>query len=565
MSTIGFFGIDNPAPHAQKDRSYLKVLQELVGPGHSIKLAISMDGVDFFGAFAAKCKAADLDSVICTDGDLLNLVMRALPDFKPSFNKNGAERKLTLDDYNGSLITLPGAKIGRERDLDILFLNPLEHTRTVSYGKFIAKRFISKLTKPESWFPQTDFTWELATPETVESLYAAFTSARLIACDIETDEGSPHRTINCSGYCALFPDGATHAVVIPTIDWWGVSWMRKFNELPAAKIFQNGLYDNLYYLRYNSPCTNWLWDTQHLFHSWYSELPKRLDFITAFSLRKVRFWKDDGKSGGLHAHYEYNARDVWATLNSCLALVDEMPDWARKNYLQEFPMVFPCLHCEADGLRIDKDAFTASKMKVEETLAPLEKQLQVWIPGYNPGSSDQTKRLLKVLGCADKDGNVKSSDEAALKAAASLHPLNERIISHILDIRGYRKLLSTYFVYDKFWNDRLYYKLNPAGTDTGRLASSESSFWCGLQIQNIPARDGPVIKCFITADDGWEIGEGDYAQSEARCVGYLSGCTSLIDLVEGPHDYHAWNASAFFGVSYESIYDESKKKTLNKA
>jgi hypothetical protein len=35
-------------------------------------------------------------------------------------------------------------------------------------------------------------------------------------------------------------------------------------------------------------------------------------------------------------------------------------------------------------------------------------------------------------------------------------------------------------------------------------------------------------------------------------------------LVEGPHDYHAWNAQAFFGVPYETIYDEVTKKTLNK-
>lgn len=563
---IGIFGIQSKFQGGQKDEPYLRRLGELIGPGHQVKVSLSEDGVEYFTAFAAKVKAVDLDAVICTDQKLLTHCLKALPDFKQGYNKNGSEKKLSLDDYHGSFFSIDGFRLGRDKPLDVLVLNPLEHLRTVPEAPFIFKRFISKLTHPEKWFPQTPFTWEVATPETIIGLYEKFKTALIISADIETDEGNPHRTINCSGYCALFPDGTTHSVVIPVTDMWGVQWMRTFNSLPAPKVFQNGLYDNLYYLRYGSPVYNWMYDTQHLFHSWYSELPKRLDYITAFAVRRVRFWKDDGKSGGLLAHYEYNARDCWATLNTCLSLLLEMPDWARANYLQEFPLVFPCLHVEADGMSLDKDAFDASKKKVEEQLAPLEERLQKWIgKGFNPASPVQMKQLLKVLGCADKNGEVKSTKESALNAAAAVHPLNELIISCILEVRGLRKLLSTYLKWEKFWNDRLYCKFNPAGTDTGRLACTESSFWCGLSLQTIPVRDGPVIRSFIKADAGWLLGENDQPQSEARCVGYLSGCTSLIELVEGPHDYHAWNAQSFFGVPYETIYDEATKKTLNKA
>ena len=577
MHTIGFFGIQtlDTDREGQKDRPYLPIFKELIGPGFGLKGSLTAEGVEYFATFAAKVKAAEIDSAIVTDGKLLLQIMKAMPDFKHSYNKNGTEKRLTLNDYHGSFITVPGYKLGRERDLDVLFLNPLEHLRTVPEARFVFKRFISKITKPNSWFPQSEFTWELANENSIGNLYDHFQSALLVAADIETDEGSELRTINCSGYCGLFPDGSTHAVVIPTTTMWGVLWMRKFNELSAPKVYQNGLYDNLYKLRYNSPTFNWLFDTQNLFHSWYSELPKRLDFITAFALRKVRYWKDDGKTGGALSHYEYNAKDCWATLNSAMSLMLEMPEWAKQNYLIEFPLNFPCLHCEADGLSLDRAEFDLSKKEVEEKLAPLEAQVTAWFGrGFNPASPLQVKALLKVLGCADRSGHVKSSDEKALTAASASHPFNERLLSTILEIRGYRKLLSTYLDWDKFWLDRLYYKLNPAGTDTGRLASSESSFWCGMQIQNIPQRDGTAVKRYIVADPGWDgIAEGDYAQSEARCVGYMSGCTSLIDLVEGPHDYHAWNASKFFGVSYESIYDENwkdpadgktKGKTLNK-
>lgn len=561
---IGFFGVHKEGAHTQRDRPYLPKLGEMIG-AHSVKVALSEDGVEYFNVFASKVKAAKLDAAIVTDQKLLTLILKQQPDYKQAYNKNGAEKKLTLNDYHGSLVEIEGFRVGREAPIEVLFLNPLEHLRTVPEAPYIFKRFISKITKPETWFPQTDFTWEVANELTIASLFELFQSALLVAADTETDEGSPLRTINCSGYCGLFADGSSHSVVIPTTTFWGVEWMRRFNSLKAPKCFQNGLYDNAYYARYNSPVFNWLYDTQHLFHAWYSELPKRLDYITVFSIRKVRYWKDDGKTGGLLAHYEYNARDCWATLNSCLSLLNEMPEWAKKNYVEEFPLVFPCLHVELDGMAVDEEEFKASRLDVLEKLRPHEENLKNWVhPDFNPGSPDQVKRLLKVLGAADKHGNVESSDEPSLNAAAAIHPLNERVLSEILEVRGLRKLLNTYLVWEKLWNGRLFCKFNPAGTDSARLACSESSFWCGLSLQTIPVRDGPAVRRFIQADAGWFLGENDMPQSEARCIGYMAGCTSLIDLVEGPHDYHAWNAQAFFGISYSTIYDEVLKRTLNK-
>lgn len=437
--------------------------------------------------------------------------------------------------------------MGTPHDIRVLILNPLNHLVRVPEGRFVFKRFISKITRPQDWFPQTAFTWQVWKPSDSASLLAKFGSAKLLAVDIETYRGDEHRRIHCVGYCALFADGSTHSVVVPFKDMLALDFCRKLNASAPPKIFQNGLYDNLYFLRWNIPVHNWLYDTQHLFHSWYSELPKRLDFITAFAVRDIRYWKDDS-AGGEFELFEYNARDCWATMNAWCSLMLEVPDWAITNYLQEFPMVFPCLHMEADGLSLDHEKFLAAKAEAEAKLEVQKKKLEAWFgESFNPGSSDQCKRLLKVLGM----GDVESADAKAMNACAAVHPFNELIVSAILAYRKQAKLLSTYFVWEKFWNNRLYYKLNPAGTDTGRLASSESSFWTGLQIQNIP--QGTAVKSWVRADEGWELAECDFAQSEARCVGYLSGCTSLIDLVESDKDYHSWNAHKFFGVPYEEV------------
>ena len=534
---IGLFG-------TQFDRNYLDRFRPLCGV-NSVK--ISLHPEEYLSSIAAKCKSSDLDAIICTDSTTLVTLLNSQTDFRHPVDKRGNKRKLSLDDYAGSCFAIPAAKLGHTKDVQVLILNPLQHLVTTPEGQFVFKRFVSKITTPEKWFPQTAFTWQVWKAADSEALFEKFSKAKLLAVDIETHVGDEHRRIHCVGYCALFADGSTHSVVVPFKDMIAHSFVRAMNATNIPKIFQNGMYDNLYFARWNVPCTNWLHDTQHLFHSWYSELPKRLDFITAFSVREIRFWKDDA-AGGEWELFEYNARDCWATLNAYCSLICEVPSWAISNYLMEFPLVFPCLHMEADGLSLDRAKFNSAKAEAERKLSVQQQKLAAWFGDkFNPASPDQCKRLLTVLGM----GLVESADAKAMNAAAAVHPFNELIVSAVLAYRKQAKLLSTYFVWEKFWNDRLYYKTNPAGTDTGRLASTESSFWTGLQIQNIPG--GKAVKDWIVADSGYMLAENDYSQSEARCVGYLSGCMSLINLVESDKDFHKYNASAFFGVPYEQI------------
>ena len=539
MTTIALLG-------TLDDRPYLPKLKEIIG-AHALK--ISMVTEEYLSSIAAKVKTHGIQAIITTDAVTMLTLLSTQPDFRRPITKVGRDKALTLDDYAGSFFTIPGHKLGVSHDVQVLILNPLAHLVKTAEGSFVFKRFISKITQPARWFPQTRFTWEVWTPATSARLLRDFSNAKLLAVDIETFVGDEHRRIHCVGYCALFADGTTHTVVVPFKDMLGHAFVRALNASKPPKIFQNGMYDNLYFLRFNVPCYNWIYDTQHLFHSWYSELPKRLDFITAFAVRDIRFWKDDAKTGGEWELFEYNARDCWATLTAWCALIIEVPAWALDNYRMEFPLVFPCLHMEADGLSLDRERFESGKVEAEARLKVQRDKLAAWFgEKFNPASSDQCIRLLKILGM----GDLESADSKAMIACAAVHPFNELIVSAILAYRKQAKLLSTYFKWEKFWNERLYYKTNPAGTDTGRLASTESSFWTGLQIQNIP--QGTAVKAWIRCDDDWDgLAEGDYAQSEARCVGYMSGCEALIQLVESDKDYHSWNAHKFFGVRYEDV------------
>jgi DNA polymerase family A len=489
--------------------------------------------------------------ILCTNQEFLEKLLYVQPDFA----RPNTRKQLTLDDYQGSLLYTPRDK------LPVVIANPLLNLVTVPWATPAATRFLKKLTQPETFHEQTPFTWEEATPENLPEYYELFRRSRLISIDIETKVGDPDRRINCVGYCAYFPESnTTKCLVIPFTSVFMLEWVRKFNNLPQPKVFQNGLYDNLYFARWNCPVYNWLHDTQHLFHSMFSEYPKRLDFISAYALRNIRYWKDDGKSGALQDYYRYNARDCWATLNAYLALLSLCEGYAIRNYLKEFPLVFPAHHCELEGMRWDMERMEQVVAKKREEVERREKSLLVALaaPGFNINSPVQVRKLFQVLGV----GKLPTTGAGDMLKAQAAHPLNNRLLTELVEIKKDKKLLSTYFVKEKFWNGRVYYKLNPAGTDTGRLASSESSFWCGLQIQNIPR--GDAVKQCIMSDPGWLLCEIDKAQSEARCVGYLAGETTLIELVEGPHDYHSWNAQSFFGVPYEKIYDEVLKITLDK-
>jgi len=361
---------------------------------------------------------------------------------------------------------------------------------------------------------------------------------------------------------------------------FAVGIMRKFNwELKAPKVLQNGKYDISYLSRYNAVLYNYLWDTVNMFHSWYSELPKDLAFLGAFFVREAMYWKDLADTQDEYEYYRYNALDTWTTIHVFMAWIIQAPAWAKRNYKQEFPVVFPCHLSEMTGLKRDMERLVKVSCEFNELIAKenisLSKMVGTYPAIFNVNSPPQNAQLRVVLGCKD----IESSGEKELKKIGNRHPLNNRIINKILDIRGYRKLESTYLVINTPLHlrvdlkkkdikdgaelgNRILYSINPHGTDTGRMASREHAFWCGFNIQNIPG--GESVKQTIVADAGFRIAEADLKQAETRDTAYVSGDPALLAAINSPRDFHSLNASAFFGVSYESVYDDAKGKTLNK-
>lgn len=512
-----------------EDRNYLHLLKEATS-GTTCVARIYPSDFQFLNTLLAKEIAATKATGIITTNPAL---LRKLSE-KPKAN---------ISDHAGSMYHIGNTPV--------VILNPLEQFYTVSYGQELARRHISKIIKPESFLAQTKFNWKILESESERRQYfELFKTALLIAVDIETLRDG--LAIQMAGYCALFPDGTSQAVVIDTRDLDGIEWAGKFNQLPAPKIFQNGMYDNAYFIRWGIPVHNWLYDTMHMFHCWLAEMPKSLDFITAYMLQDFRYWKDESSSNFFdNAHY--NAKDTWATLNCFMALIAEIPDWAKANYLIEFPLVFPCLHVALEGIAVDAAARDAIAQREQKRLDNSLKNLRDSLgePNFNPSSPAQVKKLMHILGSKE----LTSSDATSMKKCATKHPLNDFFMKEIIQFREARKLLSSYLDADLL-NGRFLYSLNPAGTDTGRMASKDSPFWCGGNIQNMP----PEVKGMFCADGDWLLVEIDKSQAEDRCVAVLSGEPALLEIFSSGKDSHSFKGAMFFGVSYDEIRGQEAAK-----
>lgn len=547
----------------EDDKEYAPHLKPLVSNATVFTL---FRPVGTLAEVVAYCNQRKITGVFSTNTVILKKLLANMGNHKD---------KVSLNDYQGSYFTHQG--------IEFVFISPLRQLFSVPYGKFIARRFISKLAQPAQWRKNPSFSWEVLTASNYQRVFKQFESAIMIGVDIETQKQGLR--IDSISYTALFLNSVTgiftsHTAVLELDDMFAVTIMRKFNwDLQAPKALQNGKYDISYLCRYAAPLYNWLWDTQNMFHCWYAELPKDLGFLAAFHVREIVYWKDLAKSPDKMEQLRYNALDTWTTVLVVINWLIEAPEWAKRNYKMEFPLNFALHLSEMIGIKRDMAKLVTVNAevneKIEESVISLSRMLG--LPKgilFNTNSTPQNERLRKVLGCAD----VMSSDEKSLKKIAFRHPINARIVNKILDIRGWRKLEGTYLKIatgpevtkkadiiegsELTGTSRILYSINPT-TETGRNASKEHHFWCGLNIQNQPR--GPEVKQTFIADDDFLFAECDLKQAESRDTGYMAGDENLIAAVTGTRDFHAVNASAFFGIPYEQIFDDALAKTLDKA
>lgn len=527
--------------HTSEDYSYLPGFGKSYIPA-GWKLSVVLDH-KIGDLFLTKAATESYDAII-TDSEFATAKAFA------------GRAKVSLGNYVGSYKLLPNG-------LPILVLPPLCNKYSVPYQDFLVKRLIKKIVSPQSFIATDKFTFY--SPQSDANFYpriqAAIAKAKFMAMDVETLEEA--LKIDDCGIACWNPVDGSQVFSWSIRDLADLALLRQACDSPAIKIFQNGKYDCHYLFRFDCWPRNYKLDTLNLFHCWLSELPKDLAFISAFCIKDFYYWKDESKSPFKLEQLQYNAKDCWATLWSAFTLMQEMPKWARKNYALQFPKVFPNLNSSLAGMRVDeekrRELIIAADLAVEAKIGELQKL--VGNANFNPNSAQQMQRLLKVLKVKDPS----SADEKHITKAIAEHPLNARVLNNYLSIKQLSKLNSTYYKASMF-NGRLMWVLNEAATDTGRNASKSSNFWCGTQMQNQP-EEAKVMYLSEETPEGeepWVGFEADLSQAESRATGYLADDEKLIWAVENSPDFHSQNASAFFGVPFEDIWDSALSKPKNK-
>jgi DNA polymerase I-like protein with 3'-5' exonuclease and polymerase domains len=482
-----------------------------------------------------------------------------------------AQKTAKISNYAGSVI--PYEVAGKKAEF--LIIRPLKTLKTLSYGEFLMQVYCSKFLKPHNWRQESEFEFKIVSDEAdIQVAHSVLATADLIAFDIETAP-EPVLHITMVGYTGFWfrPDGSidSFSYVMPMKEWHHVQWFRKLNALSAPKVMQNGKYDIAYCFMYGAPVTNYLFDTINAMHSWYCELPKDIGFSSSLLLRNSMYWKDLANSGDYIDACRYNALDTWTTGEAFISWLVTAPSWAKENYINEFPIVPACHMCEMTGIKRDMKFLHEANERGTKELERMLTSVRTMTgeANFNPSSPKQVVQLLKVLGEKETEKNKLSSNETALEPISYKHPLNERVLGTILDYRKQRKELSTYLPvgddskeFGPPSKERILFSLNPHGTDTGRLASKEHHFWCGLQVQNITSDSEP--KQSLIADEGYELWEADLSQAEDRGVAFSSGDKSLLHIFESGVDSHSYKAAMFFGMEYADIYDIENNKVINK-
>jgi len=556
--------------YTARDKAYLPILAFYLKQKGIQAVSTSL-GLQI-GELLQKAKKAGCDVILlCNEETLRNCA----PGTRP-----------TLDAYRGSRLNF---------SVPTLVLSPLEHTHTVTYGKWLLEKDLDKLARiHESIQP---FAFEvLDHPHKFHKALMTLKACSLISYDIETDllndaddkEDDPEliikggdSIITCCSWTGLKTDGSLVTYVLPLVsfreDFWitneeyadAIYLMQQVNALPVPKVMQNGTYDSIHSIRYHAEPRNWILDTMAMAHCEYAELPQTLDFIASYQLYDYIYWKDDAdqakKQKDIKKYWAYNAKDSWYTMRIAIQQIKTMPAYARKNYKEQFPLVYPAIYCAFEGVLIDnekrKELRAEAQIQLEKALGLLRTMFAD--PNFNPGSWQQVEKYIyKVFGAKrPKIGKSKScTDEKNLKAVAEQHPLLAKLTHEILSYRGAQKAIGTYYDFAQL-NSRLLYSLDPFGTESDRMACRASSLWVGTQVHNIPKYAKPML----IADPGCELVEIDNKQSEARCTAYLAQEEALIAALEDTlKDFYKVLGTLFFQIPYEEVSDFFRNKVLKK-
>ncbi len=228
----------------------------------------------------------------------------------------------------------------------------------------------------------------------------------------------------------------------------------------------------------------------------------------------------------------------------------------------ELPLIQVLASMELAGARIDVKALNEYSVSLTEQMNRLDAEChQLAGMSFNTASPAQVGEVLfdhlKIDPKAKKTktGQYSTTEDILLKLR-DRHPL----VDKILELRGIRKLLSTYVnalpALINPTTGRIHTTYNQTVTATGRLSSTNPN------LQNIPVRtdDGKEIRRAFIPADGNVFFSADYSQIELRLVADLSHDKTMLDAFAHDHDIHAITAARIYHKPLEEVTSDERRK-----
>ena len=233
----------------------------------------------------------------------------------------------------------------------------------------------------------------------------------------------------------------------------------------------------------------------------------------------------------------------------------------------EFPLIEVLADMEMTGVRLNEAVLNDYKSVLEARVQALEKEIyEIAGTQFNISSPAQVGEILfDRLKIDDKVKKTKSgkysTSEDVLQSLKAKNP----IVNKILDVRGLRKLLSTYVeALPQLVNPRtgrIHTTYNQTVTATGRLSSTNPN------MQNIPVRsdEGREIRRAFIPAEGNVFFSADYSQIELRLVADLSGDETMVNAFNEGADIHTLTAARIYHKQLDEVLpiERSKAKTAN--
>ena len=370
-------------------------------------------------------------------------------------------------------------------------------------------------------------------------------------------------------------------VYIPLIvggeEYWANSQLSVIDDLKrvmensAKKYAHNGKFD-VKFINHHWDCNvkNFSIDTMLLHYILDENTRHGLKELSDTYYRDLRGYSDDLKSNITQTKMDaeafgsvpldvlgpYCAMDCDATFRLAKDLSKRLTP-ALKKLLDKFymPLTKAYIKAETDGVQIDVKYIEEKIVEYTHRIKDLE--AEIYMAAGRPFNINSPKQMQEVLfnelGYKPTDKTATggySTGEGALKKMRD----KKGIVNKILELRGRKKMVSTYFesLLEKVdGNGRIHPSFLLHGTVTGRLSSRNPN------ITNIP-RDTDVKGLFIPAPNYYFV-EFDYSQAELRTVAWYAQDKTMMQEYIDEVDLHTATAATMFKKEPDEVSKRERK------